>query len=89
MKYYYCEDCKAIFSEEEVTVIVNENRHWWLDDCPIETWTEYECPECGSSYIEECEYCDMCGEPCMPDTLIDGLCEKCKKEEAANGVEDR
>ena len=76
--WYYCECCGAVFPEREIRVEHIENIHWWLDDCPVEQWTEYHCPECDSSDIDEAEYCDCCGDAFNPSDLIDGLCEKCR-----------
>lgn len=81
MNWYYCQDCGAVFSEEDLLVETVENRHWWLDDCPVERWTEYSCPECGSSDVEEAEYCDYCGDAFRPEDLTDGVCAKCRKAE--------
>lgn len=78
MDYYYCNDCGAIFNDECAKYAVTVERHWWLDDCPAETLTEMLCPECGSFDIEECSYCEECGEACRPQDLIDYLCEKCR-----------
>ena len=80
MYWYYCKDCGAVFSAEELVVEDVENRHWWLDDCPVERWTEYSCPECGSSDVEEAEYCDYCGDAFAPSDLIDGMCARCRAE---------
>lgn len=80
MDWYYCQDCGAVFPEHEIRTEQIENRHWWLDDCPVERLTECHCPECGSSDIEEAAYCDYCGDPFRPEDLVDGLCASCREE---------
>ena len=74
MEYYYCEDCGAVFMKEDMTVSCEEEPHPWIDGCPVEKLYEWHCPECGSSDVKECEYCEDCGEPCRPDDLVDGVC---------------
>ena len=81
MDWYYCQDCGAVFSEEDLLVETVENRHWWLDDCPVERLTEYSCPECGSNDVEEAEYCDYCGDAFRPEDLTDGVCARCRNAE--------
>lgn len=80
MDFYYCEICGAVFMEEDMTILRHEEPHGELDGCPSEILYERLCPECGSASIEECEYCDWCGEPFKPEDLVDGMCEKCRKE---------
>ena len=79
-EWYYCDQCGAVFPADDMRVITFEECHWWLDDRPTETWHEWLCPECGSAAVEECEYCDGCGDALRPDQLIDGFCEQCRKE---------
>lgn len=84
MDYFYCNDCHEIFSEEEAIYSTVENVHWWLDDKPVERWTERLCPYCRSDDLEECEYCDYCGEPFPPGALpADGMCAECRKNESS------
>lgn len=80
MDFYYCEICGAVFMEDDMTILRHEEPHGELDGCPSEILYERLCPECGSASIEECEYCDWCGEPFKPEDLVDGMCEKCRKE---------
>lgn len=77
---YYCQECGAMFLYQDIHFERVENRHFWLDDCPVEVWCEKLCPECGSWCIEEAEYCEWCGEPFKPGELVDGFCEDCRKE---------
>ena len=44
----------------------------------------WDCPECGSSFVEECERCGFCNELKNPDTMIwfpatsfDQICPDC------------
>lgn len=80
MDWFYCADCGAVFPESQVHVEQIENRHYWLDDKPVERWCEYYCPECGSVDIQEAVYCDWCGDALRPEDLKDGLCELCRRE---------
>lgn len=82
---WYCEECGALFQGMNAHIEHVENRHWWLDDCPVEHWTEMYCPECGSPAIYEAPECDGCGEVFRPQDLVDGFCEKCRKEEWSDG----
>ena len=77
MAWYYCNDCGSVFQENEIRVVTGEDRHWWLDDCPVERWTELHCPECDSEDIDEAEYCDYCGDAFRPEDLTDGICQAC------------
>lgn len=81
MEWYYCECCGAVFAKEDIRVNSGCDVHWWLDDKPKEYWAEWLCPECGSACIEECEYCEYCGDPFKPGELVDGVCEECRKKE--------
>lgn len=80
MDWFYCEECGAKFTEDDVMIVREEERHSWLDDCPVEIRHEWLCPDCGSGCIQECDYCDWCGDPFRPGELIDGICERCRKE---------
>lgn len=86
MDYFYCNKCGAIFNEETARYEVSVERHWWLDDCPTQVLTEMLCPECCSYDVSECEYCDICGEPCKPEELTDGLCKSCYADECAKDL---
>ena len=80
-RWFYCEDCRALFPEEDVNVSVIYDHHWWLDDCPTETFYLRKCPECGSENVEEAAFCDECGEVCLPEDLDENwLCAECRKK---------
>lgn len=79
MRWMYCYNCKNIFLEEDIISIKHEECHWWLDDKPTEVYYECNCPYCKSDDMEECNYCDICGEPIPPDKH-DTLCEVCIEE---------
>ena len=81
--YWYCQDCCEVIPRDELRITHTNEWHTWLDDCPAELFYEAHCPYCGSELLDEAEYCDMCGEPCNPKDLEDGLCEVCRKEKAA------
>ena len=78
MEFYCCEDCGEIFLKEDIIVVCEEEPQPWVDGCPVEKIYEWHCPECGSSDINECEYCEECGEPFRPQDLVDGVCESCR-----------
>ncbi len=81
MEFYYCEDYGAIFMKEDITVVCEEEPQPWVDGCPVEKIYEWHCPECGSSDVNECEYCEDCGEPFAPGDLVDGVCVNCRDAE--------
>lgn len=79
--YLACDECHAVFHENEARYETVENVHWWLDDKPVERWTVVYCPFCGCEGPVDVSYCDNCGEPFHPDDLNDGLCKECEKIE--------
>ena len=85
--YWYCQDCGGIIPRDELRIIRHEERHYWLDDCPVEDFYEIRCPYCGSELIDEAEYCDGCGEPCSPKDLTDGLCAVCREKAEKEEIE--
>ena len=78
--YWYCQACGEVIPKEELKIVREVERHYWLDDCPAEVSYRVYCPYCGAEEIDEAEYCEYCGEPCNPKDLIDGLCEICRNE---------
>ena len=81
VRYWACEDCKEVFPRSDLKEVRAEQRCFWLDDCPTEVLYEFHCPICGSEFITEAVYCENCGEPCLPEDLVDGWCAVCRKEE--------
>lgn len=82
--WFYCADCGALFQGMNAHIESGVDVHWWLDDCPKEYWSYMYCPECRSDNIEVAPECDGCGEIFRPQDLVDGFCEKCRKEEWSN-----
>ena len=80
VSYWVCQECHEVIPRDDLRIVREENRHWWLDDCPVEVSYSVYCPYCGSEWVEEAEYCEGCGEPCDPKDLEYGLCEVCRKE---------
>lgn len=81
MDWLYCNDCHAVFMAEDASIRREEERHYWLDDSPVEVLYMRCCPECGSSDIDEAAYCDECGCAFAPDGLDDNfLCEECREK---------
>lgn len=66
-KYYYCEDCDEIFSEEAAGTKSVYDGYGELD--------YYSCPTCGSIDLLDAEYCVICGEPIVPDSVK--ICTEC------------
>ena len=83
--WYYCESCGSLFMSEDVRIIREEEYHPGLDGIQTEYMCYYACPECGSTCLEEADYCEICGEPMVPDSSWDGLCEACRREEEKDG----
>ena len=50
---FYCLACGAKFLGMEADYHTVQERHIWLDDCPVETLSFMACPECGCEDIEE------------------------------------
>ena len=48
-----CFACDHFFEEHEADYHTIYEKHWWLDDAPVETLVFMACPECGSEDIEE------------------------------------
>ena len=81
ISYWYCHRCKEIIPRDELRIVREEERHYWLDDSPVEVSYNVFCPYCGSEEIDETDYCDVCGSPCIPDDLEDGICKECREKE--------
>ena len=82
MGLWYCKECSECFTDEDVAWICEEERHTWLDDCPVERLYFRHCPVCGSEDIEECPECESCGGQFHPDDLDEnGLCPDCRERE--------
>lgn len=69
MKYYYCEYCEEIFSEENAGTKSVYDGYGELD--------YYACPSCGSTELADADICEVCGRPIPPDKHI---CEECLQE---------
>lgn len=83
MGLWYCKECSACFTDEDVAWTCEEEQHTWLDDCPVERFYFRHCPVCGSEDIEECPECEECGGQFHPDDLDEnGLCQDCREREA-------
>ena len=79
VSYWHCLECNEIIPRDELRIVREEERHYWLDDCPVEVNYICFCPYCGSEELEEAEYCEGCGDPYGPDELdADGLCVTCR-----------
>lgn len=61
-----CYDCRETFEQEETKW--HTEPHGELVAC---------CPHCGSTEIEEAEYCEICGKPHCADDLTYGVCDEC------------
>ena len=75
MTRYYCKDCGAVLSPDEL----KDEKQPYGEGCGYDLW-EYvsHCPECGSTDLTEAVQCPVCGEWHDPD---DGeLCPDCKKD---------
>ena len=81
VSYWYCQRCRGIIAQEDLSLVREEERHYWLDDSPVETYVTARCPYCGSEEIDEAEYCEVCGEPFAPEDLEDGVCKECSEKE--------
>ena len=69
---YYCHNCKNEFEEPEVEKESFENFYGVSHLFPTQNYFDHKlCPGCGDDDIEEMNICDMCGEPCLYDDLID------------------
>ncbi len=50
---FKCEDCGEIFEDHDIEYHRVNERHYWLDDSPIEQLEFRACPYCHSEDIEE------------------------------------
>ena len=66
MKYYYCEYCEEIFSEENAQTVTDFDGYG--------TRELYACPVCRSTDITDADTCEICGEPTRPD---EDICPEC------------
>ena len=76
-----CNDCGAIFSEDEVKVI-RESRPYGEGTASEEF---HCCPHCGGFGIEEAVQCNLCGEYGHRDNMemdenLNYLCEVCYED---------
>ena len=69
MKYFYCEDCDEIFSEDRAGA---KRTEWGYGDKEV-----YACPTCGSTELADADTCEVCGRPIPPDKHI---CDECLQE---------
>lgn len=82
---YYCEDCGAIFSDEEAEIkeYYSTEEVWGAMRTVVER--ECFCPDCGagSEEFSEAEQCVKCGDWVAPPNELDedGLCKDCVGEE--------
>lgn len=67
-----CQDCGAIFSLSDARYVADRENYWGAT-VDIGGW--YECPECGSTFIDDANECQICGEYCEDD-----ICENCRQE---------
>lgn len=68
MKYFYCDDCGSIFSEEDAGT---KRIEWGHSEKEV-----YACPDCKNTYVEEADTCEICGKPMKPTG--DEYCDDCK-----------
>lgn len=66
MKYYYCEYCEEIFSEENAGTKSVYDGYGELE--------YYACPTCGSIELQDADACEICGAPTHPD---EDICPEC------------
>lgn len=76
-----CNDCGAVFSEDEVKVVYENH------PCGMGTASEefHCCPKCGDYGIEEAVQCSLCGEYGHRDNMeldehLNYLCEVCSDD---------
>ena len=50
---FVCSACGEVFPENHVVYHRYIERHYWLDESPIEQLEFRACPECGSEEVEE------------------------------------
>lgn len=72
MSKLICQDCGAIFSLSDARYVADRENYWGAT-VDIGGW--YECPECGSTFIDDANECQICGEYCAED-----ICEDCRQE---------
>lgn len=68
-KYFHCEECGCVFSEESAKTV-------WDGDGRV-TMEYYACPECRSTALADMTNCRICGA-LIRDT--EDYCDKCKWE---------
>lgn len=66
MKYYYCNCCEEIISEEDLKVKWDSDGHLF--------YYKDTCPNCGDDCLEEAGACAICGAPISP---YDEYCDDC------------
>lgn len=81
VSYWYCQRCKEVISQDDLRFVREAERHYWLDDSPVESYAYALCPYCGSDQIDEADYCEVCGEPFVPEDLEGGICKECLEKE--------
>lgn len=69
MKYYYCEYCEEIFSEDNAKTVTEPYGYG--------TREIIACPTCRSTDITDADACVICGEPTRPD---ESVCPECAEE---------
>lgn len=63
--WFYCCDCGLVFNEDEAGLYAERESGIRL----------IACPECGSTVIDDCVPCPLCGQPMARD---EDMCEECK-----------
>ena len=88
-KWWACENCKAIFDDDDIIVDFVRNNDYGSLDCGEKTM-RLRCPECGDvSYellngewdgsVVEADICDICGEPEVPSEMNGwSICRDCR-----------
>lgn len=79
MEKYYCTECGAVHTEDELEMDVEYDNGDGGYGNPM--YATFICPECGSEDLVEAVECPVCGEWHDPD---DGeICADCKKDISA------
>ena len=76
MEMYKCDDCGAIFSEEEMAHWSEGRGEYWGSSCSEEMCG---CPHCHSTGYDEVKRCKLC-DSYEKEFVDDVCCEECKKE---------